>query len=592
MSLNLYLVDTAAVLAEFAPDTAKQYDVLKFLASLQGSVNRDAPNLFLQFEDKRDVFWLKLLTKENGMLANRPQVTLNRLTQVLDAFSEYIRYMGLVVWDADVPATANVATTICAVDGSLPVCGSLSGQDLLHLLTEIYHVPIEMDLRGKFTGEGLIPDTGMASTNSRKCDAYLWAMHHYLSKTDPAFMGYMPDAMRWDWDGVAYPDLGNCCLPNIDYLVARRAFVFDLGMWEDEAPNDDPAQPLGTDVRTLKKIMEAQNRRNKGKIISIIGFVPWKIKYTTRCGCQHEPVPAEWKMVELLSAYNAVIDADAYAHSALPNASVYRHYALKDAYVNSRPAQIPEYDPTKTYILFYMGDYDSAAWLTKFAPQMWADPERGNVPMMWCFNPNLADRNPLLFDYLYTNKTDMDYFAAGDSGAGYLNPGLLYAPRVHSDLPDAGQAWIEHNQPYYRRFDLGVTGFLLNGHYEVTQQVMQDFAQFSAGGVGHNGYGTPARIVDGVVFQPHTADAGGEFTSAEEAARVIFANTSEQGQGDFHIFRTVLWTPTRIKELMALLNERRPNARYELVDPTTYFTLLKQQLEKGKVFQYPDLREE
>ena len=38
---------------------------------------------------------------------------------------------------------------------------------------------------------------------------------------------------------------------NHDYFVANKAFFFDLSIWGDEAPNDDPEQPLGTDRATL-----------------------------------------------------------------------------------------------------------------------------------------------------------------------------------------------------------------------------------------------------------------------------------------------------------------------------------------------------
>ena len=70
---------------------------------------------------------------------------------------------------------------------------------------------------------------------------------------------------------------------------------------------------------------------------------------------------------------------------------------------------------------------------------------------MWCFNPNLADRIPMAFDYVYEKFTDRDYFAAGDSGAGYNNPRLLYPPRIHSDLPSGAEANVRHSLPYFER---------------------------------------------------------------------------------------------------------------------------------------------
>ena len=41
------------------------------------------------------------------------------------------------------------------------------------------------------------------------------------------------------------------------------------------------------------------------------------------------------------------------------------------------------YDPEKTYVLFYVGDYDSAAWTARFIPRWAADPLLGKNPLMW-----------------------------------------------------------------------------------------------------------------------------------------------------------------------------------------------------------------
>lgn len=44
---------------------------------------------------------------------------------------------------------------------------------------------------------------------------------------------------------------------NHDYFVAKRGFFWDLSPWADEAPIDDPTQPLGTDLTTLQAILLA-----------------------------------------------------------------------------------------------------------------------------------------------------------------------------------------------------------------------------------------------------------------------------------------------------------------------------------------------
>lgn len=77
----------------------------------------------------------------------------------------------------------------------------------------------------------------------------------------------------------------------------------------------------------------------------------------------------------------------------------------------------------------YQGDYDSAAWLASQLPLHWSDPARGQVPLGWGLDPNLAARMPQVFPWVYGSLTANDTVITGDSGAGYLNPTNLYGPQ-------------------------------------------------------------------------------------------------------------------------------------------------------------------
>ena len=65
-------------------------------------------------------------------------------------------------------------------------------------------------------------------------------------------------------------------------------------------------------------------------------------------------------------------------------------------------------------------------------PAFFPDPARGRVPLAWAFDPNLADRAPQALVYAYRHATTNDFFIAGDSGAGYLNPRALTVGRIPS----------------------------------------------------------------------------------------------------------------------------------------------------------------
>ena len=135
---------------------------------------------------------------------------------------------GVVLWDTNVPATLNVATTVAGALNA-PVA---SPEIAEHLLTA-FGIRVLVDLRGKFSGKGVIPETSLASTGSSKCDAYLWAKVNYLDsgKCNPVVFGYL-------LDGSGRARGGTESLWPRDYIVGHRGFVLDLDPWDDEIPTD------------------------------------------------------------------------------------------------------------------------------------------------------------------------------------------------------------------------------------------------------------------------------------------------------------------------------------------------------------------
>lgn len=574
----LIYFDLKQCVAELPADSVLRYDTVKLVAALQGVVNREQPRLLLRFLDvsrqgqgiNLDDYWLDLLQKD--WLKDRRVQRESRLERLWELFQE--AFTGAVVWDPAVPATANVAATICGVEGWLPVRADSALYD--RVVNQGPKVPVKLSLVGKFTG---------AESGSAKCDAYLWAKREYLDagKCHPALMAYYIDACTQTpgTPGFNYPDLENAALANQDYYIAKKAFFFDLDVWPDERPVDDPKQAEGTDRRTLIALLNSQYTRNQGKqFTSVGGFVPWNLKYTNYgpAGGKHEPVPSEWEYAGLLSAHNAIMDADALGLTCLTNSSAYMHFPLRARYEqNPRPAPRPL--EAKTYVLIYMGDYDSAAWLARSIPEIWDDPARGTIPCAWAFNPNLADRVPYVFDHLYATRTPNDWFIAGDSGAGYLNPNLLTGKRLDSGLPDALDLWVTHNQTWYQRFDYAITGFAINGfHGKMPRAVQEAYAKFSPGGVGMQ-LNFDAPVVNGVPFLRHVSDIYPKLGKLEETAAEMehFVKTAKP---QFLIFRWILQKPGTMKAVRDLLVQAHPGQQWEFCDPYTFFDLYKKSLEK------------
>lgn len=576
----MYFFDMAKLEQE-EKDSKRKYDILNFVASLQGHVNKETPRLYINLIADSDLYWLKKLSNEGSFLHGQEVEEIEKFEQLVELFAEDVK--GLVLWDEAVPATANAAATICGVEGYIPVRYDDSPHSIYTQLTQ--HPPYfqaAKNLTGKFTGQGTIPDSRTPSTGSAKCDAYIWAKEQYLDRglCHDSLMAYMLDGYTWKEGTICYGDLDNTLLANHDYFIMKKAFFFELSPWGDETPNDDKDQPLGTDLYTMKEILLSQYRRNEGrKMTSIGGFTPWHVKYTDHGNdhCKHGGVDTEWMYAEILSAYNAMMDADAPGLTGMANASIFSKFPLQAKYLQNRPAEQKALEQ-KTYILYYMGDYDSAAWLSRQTQRVWDDPCRGTLPLAWAFNPNLSDRSPHVFDYVYSTRTANDYFISGDSGAGYVNPLYLLEPRKHSRLPQAMDVWIEHNQKYFEKFDLGITGFIINGHTNINEEVQKAYAVFSKDGVANQTQKPVRPIVDGVVFHPHTADISVLDSDMEEAARTIYRNTAE-GKPQFHIYRSVLCTPEYIYNLTQKIQQEHPEHAYEVVDPYTFFRLLKAHVE-------------
>ena len=540
----------------------RMWDETHLAVSLQGLVNRDAPRLFVRCLPDPDDFWWQRMTESGAWLAERKVERIGSLDELLQRFAAY--YRGTVVWDERVPATSNLASTIAGCDSLLCVRYDEAPDSLSH---KLIHGPAPLatgvrlladDGSPLFTGKGVIPGTQIHSTGSAKCDAYHWLVEHYVNtgKTDPLRLGYYLDAFWLRCYAAIAPQ--NHTLMNHDFIIARRGLVFDLNVWDDEACVDDPGQTPGTDAATLKAILRATYERSGGQAcIHAAGFVPWAYKYTDfkssvwSAEGRHEAVPTEWKYAEILSCFNAFMDADAIGLGAMANASFFQHYPLAERYSqNPKPTReslqargildregriVP-----RRYVAHYVGDYDSAAWVYHQLPQMWNDPARGTIPLSWAFNPNLCERFPVGMAWAWEHRTASDCFVAGDSGAGYLNPGLLTPPRPHSGLASGVAVWEQHCQRFFSQWDISLTGFVIDGFGPgLSPEGLDAYARFSPDGI------VPQKIGAQGVHQgmPYLRMRGDLPADPREAAHML-RNATSGPAPRFAVFRSILQNPT------------------------------------------------
>lgn len=576
----------------------RHYDDVILLTSLQGLVNREQPRLFVRYNQAPDDYWMDKMTNSPSAWLSGKAIA--RTAEVLRAVNDYAgRVKGLILWDERVPATLNVAMSVAGVEDALvvrydPDPESLCQQILKTLKTiPVRHSFVRQDGGSVFTGQGVIQGTGRMSTGSRKNDAYLWLLETYMKtgRLNPSMFGYYIDGFWLQCHHVSA--LQNHTVNNMDYLVAHRAPILDLNVWEDEAPADDPHQAPGTDLKTLREFLKcAVDRLDNRSMVAVYGFPPWAYKYTNfKTGGwdakgRHEPVATEWMFASVMSAYNAYMDGDALGYSSLPNASFYQHYkpvgTLSNAPRPSRESLIREgvLDAAGklralNYYAIYQGDYDGAAWVYWHFPKVLEDPNRGKVPLTWAINPTLAQRFMFGLCHIRATRAEREVFVAGE-GSGYLNPSLLQAPRPFPGLPDAMDVWVRHNQEWYGTWNLTVTGFNIDGYAPpLNEQGIAAYRRFSPGGIGLSHAPNLYGVVQGVPYVQMMADlASNDLRPLDDQTVKQVSLLFEEDMPHFVLVRSILQTPTYYAALQQRLSapDVLPN---KCVDLPTLLWLIK-----------------
>ena len=167
-----------------------------------------------------------------------------------------------------------------------------------------------------------------------------------------------------------------------------------------------------------------------------------------------------------------------------------------------------------------------------------------------------------------TTATPNDYFAAADNGAGYLMPGMLQAPREISGLPSGVSAWANHCKPYYKRWGLTITGFVIDGEAPgLSKKGLDAYETFSPNGIVPQK--VPLTLLHNNMPVLKSDDDVTENNPKDAAYHII--GRIDKRPIPFHWFRNILKTPTWYVQVMDELKQLKPNV--ELLDAPTFFEL-------------------
>ena len=578
------------------------WDDVHVVSALQGIVNRDAPQLYVFFVDRDqldiDKYWLNKYRRKGQWLYRKETVTYNTIEDLVSAYAGYIK--GVVLYDERVPSTSNVASAVAGAEDLLPIRYDLDSESLYSRLVlggprlKVKRRLINEDGSVMFTGSGVIPGTNRNSTGSIKNDPYIWYIENYMKtgKCNTEYAAYYLDQYWKQNPGATVRN--HHTLSNQDFFISKRAFFFDLSPWGDEPATDEPTQKVGTDLATLKEMLLLAYQQNKGeKYCYIGGFPSWAFKYTKHAGGIHDDVPTEWEFLRLISAYNAFKDADAIAIGALANASFWQHFPLEERY--SQPWVTHEELKQRglltedgkvdvkgrNFLIFYVGDYDASSWVSQFTSLTWDDPNRGKVPMMWAISPVLQERVPHVLHNFRKTATKNDYFVASDNGAGYLSPGMLQEPRPISGLPSGLQSWAEHCKPYYEKWGLSITGFIVDGYAPgLNWEGMECYRSFSPNGIVPQKLSSWSMLFGNMPVL--RADYDINDVEPKDAAVAIVNRIREREGLPFHWFRNIIKSPTWYVEVVEEL--KKIDDSICLLDAPSFFELLRIYLKETAPF--------
>ena len=535
-----------------------RYDTMMAAVCIQGIMNRESSSkVYLQGDDvaKR---WFELFTSEGEWLSGEEFKTLTSFDELLDVGLPYLK--KVVIWDTDVPASVNAATTAAGVEDGIVLTETMYNK----YKAKLDKLPV-LDLRNFFDG---------SVTGSLKNDCYAWAIENYLEKglCSEDFICYYTDAATERSGGTtSYVSVR-------DWAVYNRAFVFDLSPWADEAPFDELDQPIGADYNSFIRMLSTQyDLLKQKKTYEVCGFFNFT-KYShigNNTVSKHDTVPTEWETVYLIAAYGG------YQNTATEwcwNQSVHSQYAYGEL-KNQRPDDLEDIDatvdPNKVYLCVFMADYDSSYPLYNFLETIWKDPKRGTIPLAWGINPTLLDTYPDIISYYYRTATPNDVFTSDASAAGYFNPS-----RVPSEF---WPTMIQHNKDYFKKMDLTIAPMILDWD-KLDKESLDAFIEFAPDGIatiiidfhGNGGSQATPFLYEDTMFCDQLENGGiVRETSLEEGYNILSRaiGTKNKNQAKFVLTRCVWTTPTYISDLIDLYRERNPNVDLEVVDIYTYFKL-------------------
>lgn len=406
-------------------------------ASLQGLVNREGPQIFLDFgiyddhsarktnEDfLPDELWHGKYREAVGY-ADRGNLEyyksiyhleVERAPDLQSLIKKYEdRLRGAVLWDPELPDTVNAALMLSGLESWLVVHPEMAGE-----LLSGSSLAVKEDLRGRW---------------SERLELYEWAFENLFPRCEEGKVAaYEPGWQRAEF---------------ADYIVQNRIFAYSLSTFKKDflfICGQGLLLLLIAGPFFLRNLIF--NLRLEGPVkraaLAIMGRRSRETALATRIqrAVRADPYPTifGWhcrRDDEL--AFMAHLSANGLRLAPSHLASNFSFHSRLEGQVDFKQdhaaAADVALDKDKIYLTFTLSDGDQLVLMNSAELGNWNLPERGRVPFNWEVQPLLYELAPALLGRYFDTKTAQDYLIAGPSGAGYLIPPL--APRLGDYLEES-----------------------------------------------------------------------------------------------------------------------------------------------------------
>ena len=223
----------------------------------------------------------------------------------------------------------------------------------------------------------------------------------------------------------------------------------------------------------------------------------------------------------------------------------------------------------KLYVAFILSDGDNLQYVEHLMRKLWANPDRGKVPMGWTVSPAMVDAMPGALDYLWASSTPNDCLISGPSGYGYTYPNLWTDP-------DQLTRFIAKTETYNERAGLRVVTVWNTIVGGIDQGVGESYAKHAPSLLGLTAQNTGGglTVYDGSL--PGMA-LSCNYCTGEQAMKDFIASSSQGWNGKeprFLIIQAQPWQDVRPTSFLNVANTL--GSDYVVVRPDHIFQLIRE----------------